>query len=93
MSVGQTRDSHSETMAKKVVRAEITLLRDDWFIPVQKTALDRALIGVEQGKHWRLAARDALAETYAEFGLEGIHALLHPEGQAAIEAGEQEEAA
>jgi hypothetical protein len=75
-------------MTKKVVRAEIGLLRDDWFLPVQKAALDRALIGVGQGKHWKLAASDALNETYAEFGLEGIVALIHPEGQAAIEAGE-----
>ncbi len=87
MSVGQTRDSHSETMTKKVVRAETTLLRDDWFLPVQKAATDRALIGVGQGLHWRVAARQALEETYKEFGIEGINALIHGD-QAAIEAGE-----
>ncbi len=88
MSVGQTRDSHSETMTKKVVRAETGLLRDDWFLPVQKAATERALIGVGQGLHWRVAAANALKETYAEFGLEGIAALIHPE---ALPAGESTE--
>lgn len=89
MSGGQARDSHSETMTKKVVRAEIGLLRDDWFLPVQEAALGRALIGVRQGLHYKAAASKALAETYKEFGLEGINALIHGDSeQAAIEAGE-----
>lgn len=92
MSATQTRDSHSETMAKKVVRAEISLLRDDWFLPVQKAALDRALLGVDRGLPYRVAAREALEETFAEFGLEGLNALIHSE-KAAIETGEPATAA
>lgn len=88
MGVGQTRDSHSETMTKKVVRAEIGLLRDDWFLPVQKAALDRALLGVDRGLHWKVAAQQALAETFTEFGLEGINALIHPETPAIEAAAE-----
>ena len=79
-------------MTKKLVRAEIGLLRDDWFLPVQKAALDRALIGVNKGLHWKIAASQALHETFTEFGLEGIVALIHPE-TAALEAGEAEAAA
>jgi hypothetical protein len=90
MSVGQTRDSHSETMAKKVVRAEIGLLRDDWFLPVQKAALDRALIAVGQGKHYRIAASEALDETFKEFGLEGLSALIGSSDPKALEAAEHE---
>lgn len=83
-----TRDSHSETMVKKVVRAEIGLLRDDWFLPVQAAALDKALVNVGPGNNlnWREAAAKALADTYAEFKIEGLAALVNSE-QAQIEAG------
>lgn len=90
MNAGPTPDSHSETMTKKVIRAEIALLRDEWFLPVQKAALERAVIGVGQGKHWRVAAQEALVETYKDYGIEGITSLIyHPEHHA-IEAGEKE---
>lgn len=82
-----TRDTHSETMVKKVVRAEIGLLRDDWFLPVLKEALDQALVYVG-GSHnlpYREAAHKALSETYAKFGIEGLAALVRSE-QEAIEA-------
>jgi hypothetical protein len=73
-----TRDTHSETMVKKVVRAEVGLLRDDWFLPVLAAALDKALVYVGSGYnlHWREAARRALDETYAEFNIEGLAALI-----------------
>jgi hypothetical protein len=82
-----TRDTHSETMTKKVVRAEIGLLRDDWFIPVQAAALDKALVYVGSGHnlHWKDAARRALEETYAEFNIQGLATLVN-EHQASIEA-------
>lgn len=77
-------------MAKKIVRAEIGLLRDDWFLPVQAAAVDKALVYVGPGHSlsWREAAGKALAETYAEFKIEGLAALVqqsHPQ----IEAGEE----
>lgn len=86
-----TRESHSMTMAKKVVRAEISLLRDDWFLPVQAAAIDQAISYVGPGHelHWKEAARRALEETYAEFKIEGLNALIHDsKPQPQIEAGE-----
>ena len=81
-----TRDSHSETMAKRIIRAEIGLLRDDWFLPVQAAAVDKALVYVGAGHelHWREAARKALEETYTEFKIEGLLGLVD---QKALEAG------
>ena len=65
-------------MAKKVVAAEIGLLRDDWFIPVKAAATDKALVYVGAGHnlHWREAARRALEETYTEFNIQGLSALI-----------------
>jgi len=76
-------------MVKKTISAEIGLLRDDWFLPVKAAALDKALVFVGPGHDlpWRDAASRALAETYAEFKIEGLNALVngsHPQ----IEAGE-----
>ena len=84
-----TRDTHSETMTKKVVAAEIGLLRDDWFLPVKAAATDKALVYVGSGHNlnWREAARRALEETYAEFKIEGLTALVR-DNQAALTAGE-----
>ena len=77
-------------MVKKSVRAQIGLLRDDWFLPVQEAALDQALVyvGPGHGLHWKVAARKALEETYAEFNIEGIDALIN-QAQEAIEAAEE----
>jgi hypothetical protein len=79
-----TRDTHSETMTKKVVAAEIGLLRDDWFLPVKAAATDKALVYVGSGHnlHWREAARKALEETYAEFKIEGLAALVRDQAPA-----------
>lgn len=82
-----TRDSHTETMVKKAVRAQVGLLRDDWFLPVQADALNRALTYVGGGLPWPEASRKALEETFAAFGISGLHALLS-EPTEAIEAGE-----
>jgi hypothetical protein len=77
-------------MAKKIVRAEIALLRDEWFLPVQTAALDKALVLVGPGHnlHWREAARQALEETYAEFRIEGLANLVN-QNQSALEAGDK----
>lgn len=73
-----TRDTHSETMTKKVVAAEIGLLQYDWFLPVKAAATDKALVYVGAGHnlHWKEAARRALEETYAEFNIQGLAALV-----------------
>jgi hypothetical protein len=83
-----TRDSHSETMAKRTVRAEIGLLRDDWFLPVQAAATDKALVYVGPGHNlpWKEAARRGLEETFTEFKIEGLNALVQ-QSQGALEAG------
>lgn len=89
--VTSTRDSHSETMVKKLVRAEVGLLRDDWFVPVLSAALDKALTYVGSGHdlHWREAGRKAVAETYEHFGISGIQDLVGSAPEA-LEAGEAE---
>lgn len=80
-----TRDSHAETMVKKSVRAHISLLRDDWFLPLQAAALDKALVyvGEANGLGWAEASRRAITETYDEFGVQGLAELTD---QKAIEA-------
>ena len=86
-----TKQSHNETMVKRTIRADIGLLRYDWFDPVQAAAIDKALVYVGAGYDldWRTAAGKALRETYAEFKIEGLFALTngaHPE----VEAGADE---
>lgn len=86
-----TRDSHSETMVKKAVRANIGLLRDDWFLPLQAAALDKALVYVGEDIPWAEASRKAITETYSEFGVKGLIDLTEP--PKAIEADTTQEAA
>ncbi len=84
-----TRQSHNETMVKRTIRSDIGLLRYDWFDPVQEAAIDKALVYVGAGHDldWRAAARKALIETYIEFKIQGLSALVAgaPTG---VEAGE-----
>ena len=88
-SASSTRDSHAETMVKKTIRAEIGLLRDDWFLPVLAAALDKGLTYVGQGHNlsYREAAHKALTETYSAFNIEGLASLVDRSSQAALEAG------
>lgn len=76
-------------MVKKSVRAQIALLRDDWFLPVQADALNRALTYVGEDIPWTTASRQALEETFAAFGISGLSDLLAAPVEA-IEAGETE---
>ena len=81
------RSSHSELMVTKAIRAEIGLLRDDWFLPVQRAAQEKALEYVNRPHElpWREASAKALQETYAEYRIEGIAALVG--NQALLETG------
>lgn len=86
-TASSTRDSHAETMVKKTIRAEISLLRDDWFLPVLAAALDKGLTYVGQGHNlsYREAAQKALTETYEAFDIEGIAGLVNPPTPPAID--------
>ena len=89
-TASSTRDSHEETMVKKTIRAEIGLLRDDWFLPVLAAALDKGLTYVGQGHNlnYREAAHKALEETYSAFNIEGLANLVDKGPAPALEAGD-----